>query len=145
MSFLTRWDDDRSRPKFTSALRDVFLRAVLPAVAIFLGIVGFGLLLKGPLLGLDKAEDGVSTWFEDERTATYNTITNFMSMVGNTEYVIGVCVVVVAVIWWRTRKWCMRGCWVPCRTWAYPNFPWPVCPVETHPRCRARRGWANTA
>jgi membrane-associated phospholipid phosphatase len=26
-------------------------------------------------------------------------------MVGNTEYVIGVCVVVVAVIWWRTRKW----------------------------------------
>jgi len=105
MSFLTRWDDDHSRPKFTSALRDVFVRAVLPAVAIFLGIVGFGLLLKGPLLGLDKAEDGVSTWFEDERTATYNTITNFMSMVGNTEYVIGVGVIVCAIVWWRTKEW----------------------------------------
>ena len=105
MSFLTRWDDDHSRPKFTSALRDVFVRAVLPAVAIFLAIVGFGLLLKGPLLGLDKAEDGVSTWFEDERTATYNTITNFMSMVGNTEYVIGVGIIVCAIVWWRTKEW----------------------------------------
>ncbi len=105
MSFLTRWDDDHSRPKFSSALRDVFVRAVLPAVAIFLAIVGFGLLLKGPLLGVDKAEDGVSTWFEDERTATYNTITNFMSMVGNTEYVIGVGVIVCAIVWWRTKEW----------------------------------------
>ena len=105
MSFLTRWDDDHSRPKFTSALRDVFVRAVLPAIAIFLAIVGFGLLLEGPLLGLDKAEDGVSTWFEDERTATYNTITNFMSMVGNTEYVIGVGVIVCAIVWWRTKEW----------------------------------------
>jgi membrane-associated phospholipid phosphatase len=105
MSFLTRWDDDHSRPKFTSALRDVFVRAVLPAVAIFLAIVGFGLLLEGPLLGLDKAEDGVSTWFEDQRTATYNTITNFMSMVGNTEYVIGVGVIVCAIVWWRTKEW----------------------------------------
>ncbi len=105
MSFLTRWDDDHSRPKFTSALRDVFVRAVLPAVAIFLAIVGFGLLLKGPLLGLDKAEDGVSTWFEDQRTATYNTITNFMSMVGNTEYVIAVGVIVCAIVWWRTKEW----------------------------------------
>jgi len=105
MSFLTRWDDDHSRPTFTSALRDVLVRAVLPAVAIFLAIVGFGLLLKGPLLGLDKAEDGVSTWFEDERTATYNTITNFMSMIGNTEYVIAVAVIVSAIVWWRTKEW----------------------------------------
>ena len=28
-----------------------------------------------------------------------------MSMIGNTEYVIGVCLVVVAVIWWRTKQW----------------------------------------
>jgi membrane-associated phospholipid phosphatase len=105
MSFLTRWDDDHSRPTFTSALRDVLVRAVLPAIAIFLAIVGFGLLLEGPLLGVDKAEDGVSTWFEDERTATYNTITSFMSMVGNTEYVIGVGVIVCAIVWWRTKEW----------------------------------------
>jgi len=105
MSFLTRWDDDHSRPTFTSALRDVLVRAVLPAIAIFLAIVGLGLLLKGPLLGVDKAEDGVSTWFEDERTATYNTITSFMSMVGNTEYVIGVGVIVCAIVWWRTKEW----------------------------------------
>ncbi len=105
MPFLTRYEEDQSRPTFTSALRDVFVRAVLPAVLVFGVIVGFGYLLKGPLEGLSKSENGVSTWFEDQRTHTYNTITNFMSMVGNTEYVIAVAVIVCAVVWWRTKEW----------------------------------------
>ena len=105
MPFLTRWDDDHSRPKFTSALRDVFVRAVLPAVVIFVAIVGFGFLLKGPLESYAKWENGISTSFEDGRTETWNTITKFMSMIGNTEYVIAVGVIVCAVVWWRTKEW----------------------------------------
>ena len=27
------------------------------------------------------------------------------SHIGNTEIVIGVCVVMVALIWWRTKQW----------------------------------------
>ena len=68
MPFLTRWDDDHSRPKFTSALRDVFVRAVLPAVGLFVVIVGFGLLLKGPLYAFSERENGVNRWLQDGRT-----------------------------------------------------------------------------
>ena len=105
MPFLTRWDDDHSRPKVTSALRDVAVRAVLPAVAIFAVIVGFGFLLQGPLKSLATSENGVSTSLEDGRTETWNTITKFMSMIGNTEYVIAVGVIVTAIVWWRTKEW----------------------------------------
>lgn len=105
MPFLTRWDDDHSRPTFTSALRDVLVRAVLPAVAIFLGVVGIGFLLKGPLKSFGTWENGISTSFEAGRTETWNTITKFMSMIGNTEYVIAVGVIVCAIVWWRTKEW----------------------------------------
>ena len=105
MAFLTRWDEDRSKPAFSSALRDVFLRAVLPAVLLFGVVVGFGFLLKGPLASFGKWENGVSKSFEDGRTETWNTITKFMSMIGNTEYVIAVGVILCAIVWWRTKEW----------------------------------------
>ncbi len=105
MPFLTRWDEDHSRPKFTSALRDVAVRAVLPAVAIFAVIVGFGFLLKGPLKSFGTSENGISKSLEAGRTETWNTITKFMSMIGNTEYVIAVGVIVCAIVWWRTKEW----------------------------------------
>jgi undecaprenyl-diphosphatase len=105
MPFLTRWDDDHSRPTFTAALRDAFVRAVLPAVALFAVIVGFGLLLKGPLFAFSEWENNVNRWFQDGRTQTGETITTFMSMIGNTEYVIAVAVIVSALVWWRTKEW----------------------------------------
>jgi membrane-associated phospholipid phosphatase len=105
MAFLTRWDEDRSKPAFSSALRDVFLRAVLPAVLLFGVVVGFGFLLKGPLSGYAKWENGINRWFEDSRTPTGEAVTKVMSMVGNTEYVIAVAVIVSAIVWWRTREW----------------------------------------
>ena len=105
MPFLTRWDDDHSRPTVLSALRDVAVRAILPAIALFAMIVGFGFLLKGPLTSYSTWENGISTWFQDGRTDTWNAITKFMSMIGNTEYVIAVGVIVCAVIWWRTKEW----------------------------------------
>lgn len=105
MPFLTRWDDDHSRPTFTSALRDAFVRAVLPAVLLFGVIVGFGFVLKGPLEPFSEWENNVNRWFQDGRTQAGETITNVMSMIGNTEYVIAVAVIVSAVVWWRTKEW----------------------------------------
>jgi membrane-associated phospholipid phosphatase len=105
MAFLTRYDEDRSRPAFLSALKDAFLRAFLPSVLVFAFIVLVGWLITGPLVSVGKSENSVNTWFEDGRTSTWNTITHFMSMIGNTEYVIGVGVLVAAIVWWRTKEW----------------------------------------
>ena len=95
MPFLTRWDEDQSRPAFTSALRDLAVRAVLPAFGVFAVVVAFGFMLKGPLDAFSDWENTPSRWFEDGRTATGETITLYMSSIGNTEYVIGVCLLVV--------------------------------------------------
>lgn len=105
MSFLSRWDEDQSRPALTSALKDLALRAVLPGIALFAVIVGFGYLLMGPLTAFSESENDANRWFQDRRTETGETVTSFMSSVGNTEYVIGVCVLAVGIIWWRTRQW----------------------------------------
>lgn len=104
MPFLTRWDDDSSRPSIGSALRDAAVRAVLPGVAVFAVIVGIGWVIMEPLRGFE-AENGVSRWFQDRRTPTGETVTKFMSMIGNTEYVIAVGVLVALLVLWRTRQW----------------------------------------
>jgi membrane-associated phospholipid phosphatase len=105
MAFLTRYEEDQSRPTFTSALKDLAVRAVLPGFLLFAVIVGIGFLLKGPLDTYSECENDPRWWFQEGRTETGKTVTLFMSSVGNTEYVIGVCVLVVAVLWWRTRQW----------------------------------------
>lgn len=104
MAFLTRYTDDRSTPTVGSALRDVFLRAVTPAVALWLVIVGIGLFIKGPLDGL-PSEETVSKDAQKLRTPTWDSVTMVWSHIGNTEIVIAVCVVAVGLLWWATRQW----------------------------------------
>jgi undecaprenyl-diphosphatase len=104
MAFLTRYTDDRSTPSVGSALRDLLLRAAAPAVVVWLAIVGIGLLIKGPFGGLNS-EDTISKDVQGTRTATWDSVTMVWSHIGNTEIVIGVCVVAVGLIWWRTRQW----------------------------------------
>lgn len=105
MAFLTRYDEDRSRPAFLSALKDAFVRAVLPGLVLFGVIVGIGLLLMGPFHSFAKSENSVNTWFAEQRTDTWNTITHWMSTIGNTEYIIAVGVLVAAIVWWRSKEW----------------------------------------
>ena len=81
------------------------MRAVLPAFGVFAVVVAFGFMLMGPLDDYSDWENNPSRWFEDARTETGETITLFMSSIGNTEYVIGVCLLVVAILWWRTKQW----------------------------------------
>ncbi len=103
-TFIHRYEIDRSRPPVRSALRDMALRLLAPAVVLFGIILGLGFLIEGPLDDL-KSENSISKALADGRTATWNSITAVWSHIGNTEIVIGVCVIVVAVVWWRTREW----------------------------------------
>ena len=45
MAFLTRYSDDRSSPSVGSALRDLAVRAVAPAILLWVVIVGGGLFI----------------------------------------------------------------------------------------------------
>jgi len=68
-------------------------------------IVGIGLLITGPLSAIDRREDSVAAAFNRNRTDLWDGITDVWSRVGNTEIVIATCVVVTAVLLWRTRDW----------------------------------------
>ncbi|MER7072344.1 phosphatase PAP2 family protein [Terrabacter sp. NPDC000476] len=103
-SFVHRYEVDPSRPSVGSALRDAALRVLAPAVVLFGLIVGLGFLILGPLGNLPWEED-LSRSVAAGRTATMNSVTAVWSHIGNTEIVIGVCVVVVALVWWRTKQW----------------------------------------
>lgn len=105
MSVVHRYADDQSRPGVGSALRDAAVRAVGPGIVVFAVLVGVGLLLKGPLKVFGAREEAVNRSLAAWRTPTWNTITMVFSHIGNTEYVIGVCVIVAAVVWWRTGQW----------------------------------------
>jgi undecaprenyl-diphosphatase len=70
-----------------------------------LAIAGFGLLLTGPFKGWDRSESALNRSLQDTRDRAWDSVTALWSHVGNTEIVIGVCVVAVVVVWWRTRRW----------------------------------------
>jgi membrane-associated phospholipid phosphatase len=105
MAFLTRYRDDTTKPSAGSAVRDLALRAVAPAFVLFGLILGVGLLMVGPLKGFGAREESVNRSLAAGRTPTWDTITMFWSHIGNTEYVIGVGVLVALVVWWRTKEW----------------------------------------
>ena len=102
---LERWTDDRSAPGGREARRDLGLRVGVPAAVWWALVVGLGLLLTGPLAGLRERETAVSEWFVEQRTATLDTLTAVWGAMGTTETIIGICLVVSGVVWWRTRQW----------------------------------------
>ncbi len=86
-------------------MRDLFRGALAPGIVLWLAIAGFGLLLSGPFKGWDHSESNLNRTLQDTRSGTWDSITALWSHVGNTEIIIGVCAVVVAILWWRTRRW----------------------------------------
>lgn len=68
-------------------------------------VVGIGLLLDGPLKGIDDAEDRLSSEFNRNRGDLWDAVSAVFSRFGNTEIVIGVCLIAVALTWWRTKDW----------------------------------------
>jgi len=106
MAFLTRWQDDTSRPTAKEAGRDLALRALAPVVVWWLAVLAMGwLLTDGPFKELGTSEDKVSESLESSRTAFWDAVTLVFSWVGATASIIGVCLVVVVLVWRRTKQW----------------------------------------
>jgi len=66
-------------------------------------VVALGLLITGPLAVIDHHEDRISADFNRARTDTLDPLSAVFSHIGNTEYVIGICLVIVGVLYWRSR------------------------------------------
>jgi undecaprenyl-diphosphatase len=106
MTFLTRWQDDETRPERGSAARDLALRALLPMSVWWLVVVAIGWsLTDGPFDGLGGSEEEVNKSLESSRTSVLDAVTLFFSWTGATVSIIGVCLVVVVLVWRRTRQW----------------------------------------
>jgi membrane-associated phospholipid phosphatase len=106
MAFLTRWQDDQSRPAAREAARDLAVRALAPMTVWWLIVLAIGwALTHGPLKHLGTSEQRLNKTLAAHRTSVLNGITYFFSWTGATVSIIGVCLVVVAVLWWRTRRW----------------------------------------
>jgi undecaprenyl-diphosphatase len=87
------------------AVRGLLLRLLAPGIVLWLAITGFGRLLTGPLKGWNRSESALNRWLQESRDRAWDSVTALWSHVGNTEIIVGVCVVAVVVLWWRTRRW----------------------------------------
>ncbi len=106
MAFLTRWQDDTTRPTGKEAGRDLAVRAAAPVVVWWLAVLAMGwLITDGPLNDIAPTEDRISKDLESSRTSLWDGVTLFFSWTGATVSIIGVCLVVVALVWWRTKQW----------------------------------------
>ncbi|GAW51512.1 MULTISPECIES: phosphatase PAP2 family protein [unclassified Nocardioides] len=106
MTMLTRWRDDRSRPSAKEAGRDLAVRVLSLLVLWWLVVLATGwALTDGPLQHLGTSEEQVNTSMASSRTGLLDNVTLFFSWTGATVSIIGVCLVVVALVWWRTRQW----------------------------------------
>jgi membrane-associated phospholipid phosphatase len=95
----------RTGPDRRTAVRGVLLRMLAPGIVLWLAIAGFGWLLTGPLAGWNRSESALNRWLQESRGRAWDSVTALWSHVGNTEIIVGVCVVAVVVLWWRTRRW----------------------------------------
>lgn len=103
-TFVHRYELDRTRPTFAEARADLARRALAPAVGLFAAVVVVGLLIVGPLDSL-PGEAAVNEELQKERTPILNQLTAIWSGIGNTEFIIGGCVLAIGLFWWRTREW----------------------------------------
>jgi undecaprenyl-diphosphatase len=97
--------DRRTGPARGTAVRGILLGALAPGILLWLAIAAIGRLLTGPLIGWNRSESALNRSLQDTRDRTWDSVTALWSHICNTEIVIGVCLVVVAPVWWRTRRW----------------------------------------
>lgn len=106
MTMLTRWHDDQSRPTLKEAGRDLAVRVLAPLVVWWLIVLAVGWsLADGPLKDYGISEEKINRSLERSRTGLWDNITLLFSWTGATVSIIGLCLVVVALVWWRTKQW----------------------------------------
>jgi membrane-associated phospholipid phosphatase len=95
----------RTGPDWRTAVRNLLLHALAPGIVLWLAIAAFGQALTGPLIGWNRSESALNRSLQGTRDRTWDSVTALWSHVGNTEIIIGVSAVAVALVWWRTRRW----------------------------------------
>ncbi|ROS75337.1 phosphatase PAP2 family protein [Cellulomonas sp. PhB143] len=103
-TFVHRYELDPSRPTGREVARDVVVRGVLPAAALWALVTGVGLLIVGPLGDL-RGEDSVDRWFAAHRTSALTPVSTVLSGAGMTQTVIAITVIAALLLWWRSRQW----------------------------------------
>ncbi|MBA2956445.1 phosphatase PAP2 family protein [Nocardioides sp. MAH-18] len=106
MTMLTRWHDDQSRPTAKEAARDLGVRVVAPLFVWWLAVLAIGwALTDGPLKEFGVSEEKLNKSMASSRTPFLDNVTLVFSWVGATVSIIGVCLIVVGLVWWHTRQW----------------------------------------
>ena len=98
----------RTGPTRGTAIQGILLGAPAPGILLWLAIAAIGRLLTGPLIGWNRSESALNRSLQDTRDRTWDSVTALWSHVGNTEIVIGVCLVVVALAWCRGARGACR-------------------------------------
>ncbi len=100
-----RYQRDTTNPGVAGAVGDMLKRAWLPGLAWCVLMIAGGLVLMGPLRAFTDGEDSVNKSIEAARTPGQSELWHWVSLIGNTEVVIGATVVAALLIWWRTKQW----------------------------------------
>lgn len=84
----------------------IIVRLVPGWIAIWAVLVGLGLLVTGTLADswALTAEDGINTYFAENRTGFGNAATFVMSELGNTLTIVAICVAVSLALWRRAGR-----------------------------------------
>ncbi len=104
MTLLARYRDDESAPTIIGAGRDLIIRALVPALALFAVGMAVGWVLIGPM-GAAMGEDQLSVWAQAERTPTLDAIARTASEIGSVNGNAIICVLGVALVLVLTRRW----------------------------------------
>lgn len=106
MTMLTRWRDDQSRPTAKEAVRDLGVRVLAPLFVWWLLVLAMGwALTDGPLKEFGISEEKLNRSLESSRTPFLDNVTLVFSWAGATAFIIGVCLIVVGLVWWQTKQW----------------------------------------
>lgn len=101
--FLARYDDP-TPPTVRSWLSDILRRGLPPLLALFAVNAAVGLLLVHALGG-NPGEAAVNRYLQDGRTPTLDAVAALGSTMGSVGVNIVGCVVLMALVWFATRKW----------------------------------------
>jgi len=104
VSLVTRYRDDDSAPTIIGAGRDLVVRALLPAVALFALGLGVGWMLLSPI-GAATGEDQISVLAQAERTPILDAVARMASEIGSVAGNAIICVLSIALVWALTRRW----------------------------------------
>jgi undecaprenyl-diphosphatase len=104
MSLVTRYRDDQTAPTILAVGRDLIIRALLPALALFIVGLGVGWILVSPI-GSSQAEDQLSVLAQSARTPILDTVALTASLIGGVNGNAMICILSVAVVWIVSRRW----------------------------------------